>query len=175
MWYTIKEIPEPGKPIQYGGECAEFCGEQHARMRFRIISHHDQQEFDDWVTKMKTPVVIPDTNVLAKKGEAMFTTAGCAGCHAIVGNAQAVGLQGPSLTRYADRHSIGSGAVLLDGKSPEDRSKLLHQWIRDPNSLKSGTTKTHNPSRGIDGMNIPKTDLTDEDIDGLVAYLMAQK
>jgi cytochrome c oxidase subunit II len=175
MWYTIQEIPEAGKPIEYLGECAEYCGEQHARMRFRIYSHHDQQEFNDWMTKMKTPVVIPESNALAKKGEAMFTTAGCAGCHSIIGNPQAVGTQGPSLTHYADRHSIGAGAVLLDNLSDDEKAKLLHQWIRDPDSLKSGTTKMHNPSRELDGMNIPKTDLTDEEIDSLVAYLMAQK
>jgi cytochrome c oxidase subunit 2 len=174
MWYTIKEIPEAGKPIEYLGECAEYCGEQHARMRYRIYAHHDEAEYNEWVKLMQTPVVVPESNAAAKKGEQLFGTSGCAGCHAITGNPQAVGLQGPNLTRYADRHSIGAGAVLLDGKSDEERAKLLHQWIKDPDSLKSGTSKKHNPSREIDGMNIPK-ELTDEEIDSLVAYLMAQK
>ncbi len=182
MWFTIQdEVAENAEPIEYLGECAEFCGEQHARMRKRVYAHHPN-DFAEWLEAMKVPTKIDDTNTAAKHGEELFSgTGGCAGCHTVVGNAAATGKTGPNLTHYADRHSIGAGAALLDGKSPEERTALLSQWLRDPDSIKHGSTKHANASRATDGMNLPDAnndglpDLTEAEVADLVAYLMALK
>lgn len=172
IWFTVTDTPTAGQPIEYLGECAEYCGEQHARMRKRVYAH-TAEDYAAWVEKMKTPVKLADAQ-LQQKGEELFGTAGCAGCHTMVGNKTANGKTGPSLTRYGDRHSIGAGAVTFDGKSEEEKLELLKQWLRDPDSLKSGTTMKGNASRALDGMNIPR-ELSEDEVDVLARYLLAQK
>lgn len=180
IWFTTDEIPPPGQPIEYLGECAEYCGEQHARMRFRVYAH-EPNDFQQWLKDMATPVTFADPN-LQKRGEEVFASAGCAGCHVVVGNKLANGVQGPSLTRFGQRHSVGAGAALFDDISKpgpddiahEEKRKILYQWLKDPDSLKSGTTAKTNASRVIDGMNIPR-ELTDEELNILVDYLLAMK
>lgn len=165
MWFTITDPIEAGKPETYLGECAEYCGESHALMRYRVVAH-ENNEFEAWLEQMKKPVDLPsDPKVLA--GRDAFTAGGCVGCHMLKGNDAALGVQGPDLTRFGARQILAAGARL---NTPEN----LAQWLRDPNSVKPGTTKEANPSRAIDGMNIP-VQLTDEQIDSLVAYLLAQK
>jgi len=182
MWFTIQdEVAKGAPPIEYLGECAEFCGEQHARMRKRVYAHHPD-DFDAWLVDMKTPVEITDPKALA--GKEIFTgNGGCAGCHTVKGEPAATGKTGPSLTRYADRHSIGAGAYLFDGKTPEEIHDALVVWVQDPDAIKRGSTKDANHSRGVDGMNIPDRnndqkmghEFTEEEADQLVAYLLALK
>ncbi len=185
MWFTVTDDIQPGSPITYRGACAEYCGEAHALMRHRVVGH-EEAEFDQWLADMQEPV--PARGMALQKGKAVFTSAGCVGCHAITGNEQAAGNKGPDLTRFGDRQMLAADTV---PNTPEN----LKQWIRDPNSIKPGTTATANVSRGgvwaNDGMNIPldkaggpdggpdgilsQEELSDEDLDALVAYLMAQK
>lgn len=185
MWFKIQDTPTAGNSIEYLGECAEFCGEEHARMRLRVYAH-EPAEYDQWVATMKTPYVFADPSVQAK-GEAAFSDVGCAGCHSILGNKTATGTKGPNLTRFGARHSIGAGAVLLDGLDDAKKAQLLGQWIRDPDSLKMGVTMRHNISRGPegdnDGMNVPRPDdngdglpdITDDEVNALVTYLLTMK
>lgn len=185
MWFTIQDTPTAGNPIEYLGECAEFCGEQHARMRKRVYAH-TADEYSQWVTDMKTPYVFADPSI-QQKGEAAFDAVGCAGCHAITGNKTATATKGPNLTRFGARHSIGAGAVLLDGLDDAKKAELLGQWIRDPDSLKMGVTMRHNISRGPagdnDGMNVPRPDdngdglpdITDDEVSAIVTYLLTMK
>src|SRR5690606_4524072 len=79
MWFTIDEIPERGTQEIYRGECAEYCGESHALMRYNVIAMHPD-DYAQWVEDFQTPPEITDP--LAKKGEELFNTkGGCAGCH----------------------------------------------------------------------------------------------
>jgi cytochrome c oxidase subunit 2 len=185
MWFKITDTPTAGNPIEYLGECAEYCGEEHARMRKRVYAH-TPEDYAQWVTDMKTPYVFADPSV-QEKGEAAFSAVGCAGCHTILGNKTANGKKGPNLTRFGARHSIGAGAAPLDGKTDAEKAELLGQWIRDPDSLKLGVTVRHNISRGPqgdnDGMNIPRPDndgnglpdITDDEVNALVTYLLTMK
>lgn len=168
IWFTINSNEDgiaAGNPHRYLGECAEYCGESHALMRFDVIAHAPD-EFERWLAAMQQPVSLPN-DALIKRGEQAFTEGGCVGCHTILGNDAARGTQGPDLTNYGNRLRLASGTV---ANTPEN----LKQWLRDPDSIKPGTTKEGNPSRGLDGMNIP-VELTEEQIDALTAYLMALK
>lgn len=168
IWFTIdssKDGVAAGQPHRYLGECAEYCGESHALMRFDVIAH-TPDEFEGWLTAMQTPPALSD-DALVRRGEQAFSEGGCVGCHTIVGNDAAKGTQGPSLTNYGDRVRLASGTI------PNTPENLL-AWIRDPDAIKPGTTKWSNPSRGLDGMNIP-VELTVEQVNALVAYLMSLK
>ncbi len=109
----------------------------------------------------------------AAAGKSVFTSAGCVSCHTLQ-DANAHGTIGPNLTRFGNRHSIGAGADLLDGMTDDQKVAELTRWLHNPDDIKLGTTKNTNPSRAMDGMNIPRT-LTDEEIDTLAHYLVAQK
>jgi len=173
IWFTINgDKAVPGKPIEYLGECAEFCGDQHARMRMRAYGV-SPEDFEKYLTDMQTPVKLQDA-ALQAKGEDLFGTAGCGGCHTIVGNPKANGQIGPNLTRFGNRHSIGAGADLLDGMNDDQKVAELKRWLTNPDDIKYGTTQQANPSRALDGMNIPRA-LAPDEIDTLAHYLVAQK
>lgn len=185
MWFTIKDAVAKGSPVTYRGACAEYCGEAHALMRYRVVAH-EKSEFETWLATMNDAVDL-SADPKAQAGEKVFSSAGCIGCHAVAGNDAAKGVIGPDLTRFGERQMLGADTVANDAAN-------LAQWIRDPNSIKPGTTATANPSRGApyanDGMNIPldrsggpdgpdgilsAEELSDADLDALVAYLLAQK
>ena len=162
MWFTITDDIQKGAPETYLGECAEYCGEAHSRMLYQVVGH-EASEFDQWLADYTKPVAVSG---LAAKGEAHFNN-NCASCHSLSGNDQAKGVQGPNLTKIGARKMIASGIH-------ENNTDNLKQWLRDPDVLKPGTTKKNNPSRALDGMNIPK-ELSEEEIEAIVAYLQAQK
>lgn len=168
MWFTIdsnRDPVAPGQPHRYLGECAEYCGESHALMRFDVVSH-TPQEFEQWVAAMQNPPA-PPADPLVRRGEQAFTEGGCVGCHVIRGNDAAQGKQGPDLTNFGDRIRLAAGTV-------PNTAENLHAWLADPDSVKPGTTMQANASREIDGMNIP-VELTEEQINALVAYLSSLK
>ena len=165
IWMTIKDVPEPGKPLMYRGECAEYCGESHALMRYDVFAY-TEEDYEGWLTKMKAPPAIDPA--IKVPGEAAFTAGGCVGCHAITGNETAMGRKGPDLTGFGSRRMLAAG-------TRENTAENLAQWLHDPNSVKPGTGGVPGGAPGrFDGMNIP-TDLTDEQVDALVAYLQALK
>jgi cytochrome c oxidase subunit 2 len=177
IWFKIdSDVINQADPAQFLGECAEFCGVEHARMRKRVFAH-SEQGYEDWVQRMKTPVVLDDKEFQAK-GEALFSSAGCAGCHTILGNKTANGKTGPNLTHFGDRHSVGAGAGLFDPDgipmTDAEKLELLKKWIHNPDDIKYGTTAKTEDSRVLDGMNIPR-ELSPEEIDTLAKYLLAEK
>lgn len=195
IWFNLKkqvvEGRETGLDIQPGtiehirGECAEYCGEAHALMRFEIVAL-DGTDFDKWIAEYKAGPTVDAALVSA--GEAAFSEAGCTGCHAITGFKSAIGVQGPNLSFLGDRRWLAAGVfdMFPNGRTDDAKAKeLLHQWIVNPDSLKPGTTKVNNPSRALDGMNIPADRngdgiLQEEEfpaakVDAIVAYLLAQK
>ena len=173
IWFTIQEAVGVGQePVEYLGECAEFCGEQHAKMRKRVYARAPE-DFQKWLTTMQEPVQLADA-AFQQKAEQTFSSAGCGGCHTVVGNKAANGRVGPSLTRFGDRHSVGAGAALFDGLDEAGKHEILKQWIQDPDSIKSGSTMNTNASRVLDGMNLPR-EVSDEEADTLAKYLLSLK
>ena len=132
----------------YEGECAEFCGLQHAKMRFVIVAEPPER-FEAWAASQRAPAAAP-ADSLAGRGQAVFLTSSCVMCHAIQGT-PAGGRAGPDLTHLASRRTLASGTL------PNTRGYLA-AWILDPQGLKPGT-------------NMPSTQLEPADLQALLAYL----
>jgi cytochrome c oxidase subunit II len=140
---------EADRAGRFRGQCAEFCGLQHAHMEFEVVAM-PPDEFEDWLAHEAEPAAEPQTSEAQEGGE-ILTTASCAGCHTIRGTS-ADGTLGPDLTHLADRQTIGAGLVPL---TPED----LAGFIADAQDLKPGAT-------------MPPTELSPREVDAVVAYLM---
>jgi cytochrome c oxidase subunit 2 len=135
------------KPGRYRGQCAEFCGVQHAHMAMYLYAD-EPGAFTAWLRAQAAPAV------RNPQGERLFTDDGCASCHSIRGT-QAQGDVGPDLTH------VGSRATLAALTIPNDRAELA-DWLRDPQHVKPGN-------------RMPDLQLSAADIRGLVAYLEALK
>jgi len=137
---------DPHRPGVYLGQCAQYCGVQHAKMLLRVYvdSHRD---FDRWVEEQRKPAPAKEAT---STGRRIFETTACINCHAITGTV-ANGLFGPDLTHLMSRETIASGAAL----NTHDNLRL---WIRDPEAIKPGSL-------------MPAMNLDDKDLDALVAYL----
>jgi cytochrome c oxidase subunit 2 len=131
----------------FRGECAEFCGLQHANMNF-AVEVMTQSDFDAWVRDHRSPPPRP-TDPLAIKGREDFATLACAGCHTIRGLTD--GTVGPDLTDVGDRSTLGALTV------PNDDAHLA-TWINNARLLKPGA-------------KMPPIDLTPDQVTALVAFL----
>ena len=118
----------PQKVGVFRGQCAEFCGAQHAHMALDVTVE-PRAEFEKWWARSLLPARVP-TTPLQRAGYAYVTTRECSTCHAIVGT-PAGGLVGPDLTHVASRLSLGAGTF------PMTRGHL-YAWIADPQSAKPG-------------------------------------
>jgi cytochrome c oxidase subunit 2 len=137
---------DPLRPGIYLGQCAQYCGVQHAKMLLRV-SVDRPADFDSWVrAQQQTPV--RDESVAA--GRRVFETTACMNCHAISGTA-ADGRFGPDLSHLMSRATIASGAA-------DNTIKNLRLWIQKPDAIKPGSL-------------MPAMQLSDPDLDALVAYL----
>ena len=151
----------------YRAMCSEFCGEQHAQMRFRVVALPADQ-YDTWLQQMRTaPQVAAGAGALngdPARGEALFMDAKklCLTCHAIDGTA-AKGVVGPNLTHYGSRLTIAAGIM---PNTPENLAK----WIHSPGTVKPGNIM----ARQITPQWV-QANLTDQDIADLVAYLESMK
>lgn len=137
---------DPHRPGLYLGQCAEYCGTQHARMLLRVYVHA-RSDFEAWVEAQKRPA-IEDPGVAA--GREVFQTTACVNCHSLDGTI-ASGRFGPDLTHLMSRKTIAAGAA---PNTPES----LRAWIADPDSIKPGAL-------------MPAMKLDDDELDRLVAYL----
>jgi cytochrome c oxidase subunit 2 len=135
-------------PGRYLGECAEFCGLQHAHMRFWLVVE-SPAEFSAWVKRQQGPATEP-TDPAAVRGKEIFFSMPCAGCHAIRGT-DAAGALGPDLTHLASRLTIGAGTL-------DNTAENLRRWLRDPQAAKPGNL-----------MPTPKLD--ESQLEDLAAYL----
>jgi cytochrome c oxidase subunit II len=130
----------------YLGQCAEYCGIQHAHMRLRVVVE-PEAAFQRWVDAQRRPAAeAPGVGA----GRAVFTRMACASCHSVRGT-DAVGSVGPDLTHLMSRATLGAGAV------PNDAAHLK-AWIRDPARFKPG-------------VGMPALRLDETQLDALVAYL----
>ena len=137
---------DPEAPGLYLGQCAQYCGTQHAKMLLRVYGQ-SQSDFDKWVAQQQKPAK-PDPST--RIGEAAFLRNACVSCHTIAGTI-ATGRFGPDLTHVASRDTIASGAV---PNTPEN----LKKWIDNPAHMKPGSL-------------MPSMHLNDRDLDAVTAYL----
>jgi cytochrome c oxidase subunit 2 len=156
--HIVFSADEPGL---YFGQCAEFCGLQHTMMKFRIVAL-DAADWQAWVANHKQPAEAP-TDALAAQGMDLFLgTNGlggqCIACHAI-GGTDAASTAAPNLTKFADpTHGCFAGCnfeTFIDGQPNRD---ALRAWLENPDAVKMGA-------------KMPDYNLTDEELDALVAYL----
>ena len=138
---------DPHTPGLYVGQCAEFCGVQHAWMLLRVIVH-PKDEFAAWVAEQQAPAV--DDRV-ARTGRDVFGSVACINCHTVRGTT-ANGIFGPDLTHLMSRSTLGAGVA---ANTPEN----LRAWIENPAGLKPGVL-------------MPAMKLSRRDLDQLVAYLL---
>jgi cytochrome c oxidase subunit II len=131
----------------FRGQCAEFCGMQHAHMALDVVAESDQ-DFEGWLDARRQPG--RDSPASTRRGRDIFMQARCAGCHAIRGT-EAAGQIAPDLTHIATRSTLGAGTL---PNTPEN----LAAWIQDPQRVKPGN-------------QMPATPLAPDDVRALVAYL----
>ncbi|MFA9444120.1 cytochrome c oxidase subunit II [Egicoccus sp. AB-alg6-2] len=150
---------------RYLGMCAEYCGLSHVNMRIRGESM-EQADFDAWVEQQTAPAAEPGDDLAAQGAElfgAQFDTdigqRSCAACHQVWnGEGARAPSIGPDLTHFASREEF-AGAIF------ETNEENLREWLRDPPAMK--------PMQPQNGVGMPNLNLTDEEIDALVAYLLA--
>ncbi|MDB4912078.1 MAG: cytochrome c oxidase, subunit, partial [Gemmatimonadetes bacterium] len=112
----------------YRGQCAEFCGLEHAKMGMLVIAE-PQDKYDAWIKAQQSPGAEP-TDSTAAHGKTVFMGTTCAMCHAI-GGTSAGALTGPDLTHIGSRRTIAAGTLAnTDGN--------LMAWITDPQRIKPG-------------------------------------
>ena len=140
MWIDPHEVGV------YVGQCAQYCGTQHAKMLLRVYVD-SQKQFDQWVQDERKPAM---ANGAADEGRRIFERTACIKCHAISGTV-ADGRFGPDLTHLMSRDTIASGAA---PNTPEN----LKTWIQEPHAIKPGSL-------------MPAMKLSDHDLDALTAYL----
>lgn len=140
-------------PGTYRGQCAEYCGEQHANMAFMVVAM-EPEAFDDWFAARRRLVDQPVSDLHAR-GRELFLSYGCGACHTIRGT-PAAGLIGPDLTH------VGGRLTLAAGMFPNNKGTLAG-WISDAKHLKPGNLM---PSFDV---------LSGPDLRALAAYLESLK
>jgi len=137
---------DPQRPGIYLGQCAQYCGTQHAKMLLRVYVDRPE-DFAAWVSGERQSAT-RDARVSA--GRRVFETNACINCHAVGGTA-GDGRFGPDLTHLMSRATLASGAA-------ENTPANLHLWIQNPDAIKPGSL-------------MPAMKLSDGDLDALTAYL----
>lgn len=140
-------------PIQIGtfhGQCAEFCGAEHALMRFNVVVE-SQEQFSTWVAVQKAKAAPSDT---LTQGMAAFNQLGCIACHSIDGT-PAQGKVGPNLTHLGSRTTIAAGSLDMNEVN-------LRAWITNPQAIKPG-------------VSMPTLAMTPEQVNALLAMLESLK
>jgi cytochrome c oxidase subunit II len=138
---------DPHQPGTYLGQCAEYCGTEHALMLLRVVVE-PRADFDRWIAAQKQQSA-EDASVA--HGRQIFETTACVNCHVVQGTA-AEGRFGPDLTHLMARETIGAGAAM---NTPEN----LKVWIHNPSAIKPGAL-------------MPAMNLSEKDLNDLVAYLV---
>lgn len=130
---------QASKPGVYRGQCAEYCGEQHARMALHVVVH-GAPEFEAWLAHQRLPAAATDDAFL-RRGRQAFVEQRCAVCHSVRGVADK-GHLGPDLTHVGSRLYLAAG-TLRNGHG------ALAAWIADPQGLKPGARMP--ALKGMDG------------------------
>jgi cytochrome c oxidase subunit 2 len=136
------------RPGVFRGQCAEFCGHQHAHMALLVIAERPEQ-FSAWLEAQQRPAVAP-SDALQQRGQEVFLSSACVLCHAIRGT-PAGAKAAPDLTHLASRQTLAAGTL------PNVPGHLAG-WIVDAQRLKPGN-------------KMPPNSLTGSDLQALLAYL----
>src|ERR1700691_1085333 len=139
---------DPEQTGVYLGQCAQYCGVQHAKMLLRVYVDSPEQ-FAQWVEAQKTPAANADSDAVAE-GRRIFESTACVNCHTISGTV-ADGHFGPDLTHLMSRDTLAAGAA---ANNPEN----LRTWIQNPDAIKPSSL-------------MPAMQLSNHDLDALTAYL----
>ncbi len=137
----------------YRGQCAEFCGLQHAHMAFLVIAQ-SESDFNSWLADENAQSVPPKVGSIEQKGEQAFLGSACVYCHTIQGT-NASGKLGPDLTHLASRETIGADLL------PNTPGNLAG-WTLNSQFLKTGN-------------HMPPMDLNGVQVQALLAYLASLK
>jgi cytochrome c oxidase subunit 2 len=125
---------DPHETGLFLGQCAQYCGTQHALMLLRVYVD-SRNDFDRWISEQKQPAHVYSK---VSEGQRIFETTACVNCHTIAGTA-AKGTFGPDLTHLMSRQTIASGAA-------KNSLGTLIAWIYNPGSMKPGSKM---PSMGL--------------------------
>ena len=139
---------EPTETGLYLGQCAQYCGTQHAKMLLRVYVD-SRAEFDRWIAEQTRPALV---DAAVSSGRHVFETTACITCHTIAGTS-ANGRFGPDLTHVMSRDTIASGVV---PNTPQN----IRRWIRNPDDIKPGS-------------RMPAMNLSDQELDAVTAYLVS--
>ncbi|HEX6332267.1 MAG TPA: cytochrome c oxidase subunit II [Actinomycetota bacterium] len=134
-----------GTPGTYRGQCAEYCGLQHANMALFVVAE-PPGEFERWLENETAPAASPADQA----GLDAFLRSSCVGCHTVRGT-DASGTLGPDLTHVASRETLGAGTI-------ENTRENLADWIANPQTVKPGAV-------------MPPTEISAEELDLIVEYL----
>ena len=137
---------DPKRTGIFLGQCAQYCGTQHAKMLLRV-SVDGAEDFAAWVRSQQSVAV---DDAAAAAGKRVFENNACMNCHAVAGTV-ADGRFGPDLTHLMSRATIAAGAA-------ENDHKNLRVWIQDPSKIKPGSL-------------MPAMQLSDADLDAVVSYM----
>jgi len=141
---------DPQKSGVFLGQCAQYCGTEHAKMLLRVYVDTPEQ-FAHWVDDQRKPAV---NDPSAEEGRVLFQHLACVNCHAVQGT-DAKGRFGPDLTHLASRDTIGSGVA-------KNTPANLRKWLDDPDSIKPGSL-------------MPKMNLNGHELDVITAYMASLK
>jgi cytochrome c oxidase subunit II len=144
MWF------QTSKTGLFLGQCAEYCGTQHAGMLIRVVVDM-QSNFEKWVANEQKPAV---EEASVSKGKQAFLAQTCVNCHRIHGTT-AQGTYAPDLTHLMSRQTLASGMV---PNTPEN----LQRWIADPQKIKEGAL-------------MPGFGLSEAEQEAIVQYLLTLK
>jgi cytochrome c oxidase subunit II len=144
IWFDPKEAGT------YLGNCAEYCGTQHANMFIRVVVQ-PQDEFKKWVEAQQQPAV---EDASAAAGKQVYQSLSCVSCHTVRGTSSA-GKFGPDLTHLMSRETLASGMM-------RNTRQNLRSWVQDPQAMKPGCL-------------MPSMQLTDKELDAVVSYLVTLK
>jgi len=139
---------EPTRPGVYVGQCAEYCGTQHAGMLLRVVVE-PREDFERWVAQQQQPAVERES---LRAERTLFERTACISCHTVRGTL-ADGKFGPDLTHLMSRATLGSGVAT------NDRAHLL-EWVKDPDHFKPGA-------------RMPAMQLAPDQITRIVDYLVS--
>jgi cytochrome c oxidase subunit II len=140
---------DPHETGVFLGQCAQYCGTQHAKMLLRVYVQ-PRDEFERWVQQQQRPASGAAPGPASIRGERVFESTACVNCHVVSGT-PANGRFGPDLTHLMSRDTIAAGAA-------PNTPQMLRLWLRNPDAIKPGS-------------KMPAMGLSDQDVDAVATYL----
>lgn len=140
---------DPHEPGLFLGQCAQYCGTQHAKMLLRVYVQ-PRAEFERWVRQQQQAAHASAPGPAVSNGQRVFEAMACVNCHAVSGT-PAKGQFGPDLTHLMSRETIAAGAA-------PNTPQMLRLWIRNPDAIKPGS-------------KMPAMGLSEQEVDAVATYL----